>query len=384
MKIMIAVTDSYCANLIRGQAAFLHDHGLGVLLVSGDGPEIRHLAKTERCRSIAVDFAKDISVIRDLYCLYRIIILISKEKPEIVNAGNPKPGLLFAIALLLFPRTRFVFTLRGLRSDTMPGIKGTIVRFCEYLSCRLADKVIVISPSLREHAIQKGITSLEKSLVIGSGSSNGIDTKRFSKSKELLLKAKRFRSRLKIGEGTFVFLYIGRVAKDKGINEMCKAFTALNDENATLIIAGPPEYTDPLEDDTRQLIARNNNIIQLGKVKTVEILYAAANALILFSHREGFGNVVMEAAAMGTPSIVADIPGLRDTVINYYTGIHVDKKNTVALQHAMRFYIKEKERLLPLHGENAALRARKCFDRSHIWQGQLNLYKMLLKKERPR
>ncbi len=377
MKVIIAVTDSFSANLIRGQAAFLQSNGCNVLIVGGDGNEIRHLAENENCHYIKVNFSKDIAIVKDLISLFQLINIIRTEKPDIVNAGNPKPGLLFSIALLLFPHTKYVFTLRGLRSDTLVGIKRRIVKLCEYTSCLLSDKVIVISPSLRQHAIANAVINPVKSIVIGNGSSNGINLQRYTRSDALILKAERLRKLLKITEKDYVFLYVGRLAKDKGLAELCEAFSLLKLKNSKLLIAGPNEHTDPLDSKTMETIATNSNIIRMGKVKSPEILYAASNTLILFSHREGFGNVVLEAAAMGIPAIVSDIPGLRDTVVDNYTGLRVRSRDVSALMDAMRFYRLQKKGTAVLHGENARKRVHRCFDQYSIWQGQLALYSEL-------
>lgn len=377
MKIFLVVTDSFCANLIRGQAFFLVQQGHEVIVISKKGSEIMELCAKERCRHIELNFVKDISLFNDIATLIRIIKIICKEKPDLINVGNPKPGFLFALTRFFFPRQIYIFTLRGLRSETLRGLKKQIVLFTEWLTCLLVDKVIVISPSLLERARSLGICSVKKSLVLHCGSSNGIDLYRFRKTESNTLKAMRLRKMLHITESDFVFLYIGRMAKDKGIEELCKAFKKIQSDKVKLIVAGPPEIDDPVDSKTLKALSNDNQIIIFNKVKCTEILYSLADTFVIFSHREGFGNVALEAAAMELPVIVTDIPGLRDTAINNYTGLIVKNKNIEDMAQAMCYYMKNKA-IAKLHGQNGRRRAEKCFDSNIIRRKQLLLYNFLL------
>src|SRR5690606_26960401 len=145
---------------------------------------------------------------------------LKKEKPDIVNAGNPKTGFLFMLASVLFPKIPMIFTLRGLRSDTLTGLKKRIVYITEWVSCALADKVIAISPSLRDHAIQIGVLKKEKAVVLGKGSSNGVNTIKFHPNEEDRFKGRKLRLERQIKESDVVFGHVGRITKDKGIEEL--------------------------------------------------------------------------------------------------------------------------------------------------------------------
>ncbi|MDM1514647.1 glycosyltransferase, partial [Myroides odoratimimus] len=133
MKILIAISDSFCANFIKGQGKYLKEKGHDVVIVSGPGIEVDNLEKNEGVKVIRVDFAREISPIRDFRALLKVIKIIRKEKPDIINAGNPKTGFLFSLAHVFFRDIPLIFTLRGVRSDTLVGLKKKIVRFTEYL-----------------------------------------------------------------------------------------------------------------------------------------------------------------------------------------------------------------------------------------------------------
>lgn len=374
MKIVLAVTNSFCANFIKGQASFLKNEGHEVVIISSDGIEIKNLIKLEKATFYDVSFSKDISLINDLKSLFRVMKIIIQEKPDIINAGNPKPGFIFSLLKIVFYKIPFIFTLRGLRSDTLLGAKKRIVRFTEWFSCKMANKVIVISPSLCEYTVDGGILGLDKGVVIGKGSSNGIDIDYYSKTKEHIIKGDLLKKELKIKD-EFIFLFVGRMTKDKGLEELVRVFDTKfsNNNNAILMLAGPIEEEDPLSQDILSVIDVNPRIHYVGKVLDPRPLYAISSCLVLLSYREGFGNVVIEAASMKIPSIVSNIPGLKDTVVDNETGLLVRPKDVNDIFLKMNYYYQNSESRRK-HGLTARERIHSHFQSNLIWKGQLALY----------
>ena len=375
MKILIAITNSFCANFIKGQAKFLKEQGHEVIIVSAFGEEIKKLIDEEHPIYYNVPFVKDISILQDLKCLFTIFKIIRNERPDIVNAGNPKPGFLFSLISVLFPRIAFVFTLRGLRSDTLNGLKKRIVFFTEKITCYFVDKVIVISPSLLNHAVDLKILKKSKGVVINFGSSNGIDVEKFSLDEYYLKKGRDFRKKHGMDINSTIFLFVGRINNDKGILELFNAFQKINclNKKAKLIIAGPIEQDDAITYDLLNKIIRNEDILFLGKVEDVQEVYAASNVLILYSRREGFGNVVIEASSMSLATIVADIPGLKDTTEHMRSGIIVKPNSIEDLAKAMLFYI-EQPHYIRQHGKYGSKRVLKYFSSQIIHKGLLKIY----------
>src|SRR5690606_7061414 len=203
MKILIAISDSFCANFIKGQGQYLTDHGHEVIIVSGPGVEIDELEKNEPVKVVRIPFAREIAPFNDLRDLIKVIKLVKKERPDIINAGNPKTGFLFSLAHVFFWKIPLVFTLRGVRSDTLSGFKKKLVKATEWVTGLLANRVIAISPSLKAHAINIGIVSEKKCIVLSKGSSNGIDVSRYSVSAEIEQKADALREEYKIPEDAF-------------------------------------------------------------------------------------------------------------------------------------------------------------------------------------
>lgn len=379
MKIIISISDSFCANFIKGQGKFLTSLGHQVIVVSGPGEEIDLLERSEPVKVIRIPFAREISPISDFISLIKVIKLVWREKPDIINAGNPKTGFLFSVAHLLFWGTPLIFTLRGLRSDTLTGWKKRIVRATEKISCTFSNKVIAISPSLREHAISLGLVARNKCLVLGEGSSNGVNTNFFTKDRKTIEEGMGIIEKFRIPPKSFKFIFVGRVTKDKGLAELLEAFSRLHEDRSdtNLIIVGPIEEGDPLPEQYYKLIEDHPAIFHVGKLLDVRPIYSVADALVLYSHREGFGNVVIEGASMGLPTIVADIPGLRDTTEANMSGLHVEPQEPDMLYQAMSYYVVNPE-VAKQHGENGATRARHSFKNEVIWNGQLSLYKSMI------
>lgn len=380
MKILIAISDSFCANFIKGQGKYLTNQGHEVLIVSGPGVEIDTVEQTEPVKVVRIPFAREISPISDLVHLFRVIKLVRREKPDIINAGNPKTGFLFSLAHIFFWKTPLIFTLRGIRSDTLKGVKKSIVRFTEKVTCLLANRIVAISPSLKDHAVATGIVSEAKCVVLGKGSSNGIDIDYYTVSDEISAKSRDLAKQYRIPEDAFKLIFVGRVTKDKGIIELLDAVNRclVDKTNIHLIIAGPIERQDPIPEEYYSLLEEHPNIHYLGKQIDVRPIYMLGDVLLLYSYREGFGNVAIEASNMGLPTIVADIPGLRDTTEDGVTGLRVSPKNTTKLSEAILKLYNNRD-LAEEYGRNGRKRVSQYFSNKTIWSKQLELYLELCK-----
>ena len=336
-KILIGVSSSYCASFLKGQVAFLVANGFKVVIVSAPGEEISMLAKKENAELITVPFTKKISPFTDLVQLLRIIRIIRREKPDIINAGNPKSGFLIMLACRLTGFRHTVFTLHGLLSDNKKGLLRSIITLTEKISCRIPGVVVVVSHSLKAHAIQRKILDPAKAVVIAKGSSNGIDLALFSKTDELESQAKELKKKFGLTDKNTVIGFIGRLSKDKGIDILFSAFNVLVNKYPMLrlVIAGPlipehpfsPRYLDQLYHDER--------VIYLGKLLDVRPVYGMIDMLVLPSYREGFPNVLIEAAAMELPVIATDIAGCKDAVLQHASGELFTKGNAEQLAAAI-------------------------------------------------
>lgn len=382
MKIIIAINDSYAANFIKGQASYLKKNGHDVIIISGPGKEIDSIERNEEAKVIRVSFSREISIIKDISTLIQVFKIWRKEKPDIVNAGNPKTGLLFSLVHLFFWKTPYIFTLRGLRSDTLSGLKKIVVQTMEYVTTLFANKVIVISPSLKEHAVKRKLVSEKKCILLSKGSSNGYDVHYYKKSESLIGEGIKLLKKHNIPADSFKLIYVGRLTRDKGIVELLEAYKSCikNKMNIQLIIAGPIEKDDPIPQKYYDFIEKEESIHFLGKQLDIRPVYTIGDALVLYSYREGFGNVVLEASCFEIPTIVADIPGLRDTTVNNETGLVIEPKSEEALSEAIDKLYNNRSFSAKL-GVNGRTRVENYFKNEVIWNEQLKLYEHMINKK---
>lgn len=378
-KILIGVSSSYCASFLKGQVAFLAANGFKVVIISAPGEEISMLAKKENAELITVPFTKKISPLSDLVQLFHIMRIIRREKPDIINAGNPKSGFLIMLACWLTGFRHTIFTLHGLLSDNKKGLFRSIITLTEKISCRIPRVVVVVSPSLKEHAIQRKILDPAKAVVIAKGSSNGIDLALFSKTDNLVSQAKELKRKFGLTDKNIAIGFIGRLSKDKGIDILFSAFNVLVSKYPALrlVIAGPlipehpfsPRYLDQLYHDER--------VIYLGKLLDVRPVYGMIDMLVLPSYREGFPNVLIEAAAMELPVIATDIAGCKDAVLQHASGELFAKGNAEQLAAAI-VKLTDDPDLRRQYGSAGRAFVEENFAGEKIWEGQLGLYRQML------
>ena len=381
-KILLGISSSFCASFLKGQVGYLVSNGYEVVIISGKGDELSLLAKEENARLYFIDFTKKINPFGDLLCLFAIIQILYKEKPTIVNAGNPKPGLLIMIACLLLGIKNRIFTLHGLVSDSRIGLAGKIIKLSEKLTCLLARKIIVVSPSLLQHALGLKLFSEKKGFVIEKGSCNGINLHTFSYNdatnyaKEVLL------NKLQLPPNAFVIGFVGRLNKDKGMNLLFEAFNLLKSKynNLYMLMVGPLEPEDAFNQNYIDQLFTDNHIFYLGKLNDVAPIYALMDVFVLPSFREGLPNVLMEAAAMEIPMIASNINGCIDIVQQDYNGILFKKGDVVELTAAIEKYILNPQ-LAKLHGSKGRDYILSHYTQQKIWDGQLNVYKLLIESE---
>ena len=165
----------------------------------------------------------------------------------------------------------------------------------------------------------------------------------YDRTPDVLEKAEIIRDK-----GVFSFLFVGRIARDKGIEELVSAFVQLYQEtpNIRLLLVGPLEDDlDPISMETRSIISTYKAIHTIGRQTGTDLLayYAASDCFVLPSYREGFPNTVLEAGAMGLPCIVTDINGSREIITDGYNGLIVPPRDVNRLYCAMKRMISDTE-----------------------------------------
>jgi glycosyltransferase involved in cell wall biosynthesis len=379
MKILIAVTSHLSYRLVQGQIKYLTSKGHEVYFCSSYCSYIKLKVEEEGGNYLSLNLEREIDILKDLLSVYKAFKILKKIQPDIINISTPKASLVFSLASLIYRKTTVVHTLRGLRSDTLYCFKYSVVKFIETFNCNIAKKVIVISPSLKAHAIDKRILKPNKAIVFGEGSSNGININKFTISPKILKDAEVLKDKLSIPKDSLVFGYIGRLVKDKGVIELFESFKLINEKypNTLLVFTGPIEYGDYVGDDFINKIRGHSNVRHIDFTEDVPTIISIYDVLILYSYREGFGNVAIEASSMCKPVLVSNIPGARDTIEDKVTGLLVEPKNMIDLFLKMEYYILNPNEILQ-HGLNGRKRVENNFDNSFIWKQQTDLYDSLL------
>ena len=308
-----------------------------VIGVSSPGNALDEVAKREGIRVIAVPMERHISLKYDIASLYKMIRVFRKEKPTMVHSMTPKAGMICMVAAWLTRVPVRVHTFTGLVFPTSSGLKRRILMATDWLTCACATHVIPEGEGVKNDLLQNGIT--KKPLkVLGYGNVRGVDMDFYSLRPEVREIASE------IHTDVFTFLFVGRIVKDKGINELCEAFDKLSGiVKARLVLVGPYEDNlDPISDKSRKIIEDNPLIEAVGSKSGDELLayYASADCFVMPSYREGFPNTVLEAGAMGLPSIVTDINGSREIIVDDQNGVIIPSKNADALFDAMQNMIR--------------------------------------------
>ena len=310
---------------------------MAVTVITSRGEMSHELMKNTHITYMPVNIEREINLVKDFLSLIALISTFRKNKFDIIHSTTPKAGLLCAIAGVFSGTKIRLHTFTGQPWATMTGVKRSILKSCDRIIGLFNTHCYADSESQREFLVSRGIIKAEKISVIGAGSIAGIDLNRFDPSRYTLEQINSLREDLGIPASGKILLFVGRITPDKGIKELILAFSEIvnKDSNIFLVFVGPFESSG--QDIVLQFADVNvqKNIKTVGYSDEPEKYMALADLLCLPSYREGFGTVVIEAAAMGTPTIGTDIYGLSDAVVDGVTGVLVPVRDSAALEAAI-------------------------------------------------
>lgn len=355
-----------------------------VAAVSSPGTDLEEIEIREKVRTFAVPMRRQIALLHDLRSLWQLFWLFCKEKPDMVHSITPKAGLLSMIAAKLAGVPIRLHTFTGLIWPTASGLKRKILVAMDKLLCICATHLNPegqgVANDLQAHITHKPLT------VLGHGNVRGIDFDYYKSKPDIEVAAHQCRVDLGIPSDAFVFLFVGRIVRDKGIVELLEAFKNLtesysqkNDTSSPislLLVGNEEEHLDPLPPSTQQLINALPNVYRLPFQTDVRPFYATAQALVFPSYREGFPNVVLEAGAFALPSIVTDINGSREIIANGVNGLIIPPQNIEALAKAMQSLLHTPH--LKSMSEAAYRNVQQHFSKALVWQQLKDYYQHLL------
>ena len=368
--------------LLTDQMKFMKTSGWEVIMVSADGREVNEVVRREGCEHRVIPFTRKITPLKDLYCIWLLIKLFKEEKPDIVHTHTPKAGLLGMIAAAMAGIPIRIHTLAGLPYLMTAKQKRKMLVAMEKLTFRACTELWPNSFSLKEFILAENLVDTSKIKVIEDGSSNGVNLAAFDRSqlKENHLVAAMMR--VAPAENDFIVLAVGRLVKDKGIEDLVEAFlnSKIINKSKLVLLGSFEQDLNPLASDVIRKINDHPRIVHIEWTDHVSHYMAISDVLVHASHREGFPNVLLEAGAISCPIICSDIPGNTDLVDHQKTGLVFPVKDKHALREALEFAFVKKEKMYSFADELYKEVAIK-YNRTRLHQAILENYRRLLRSK---
>jgi glycosyltransferase involved in cell wall biosynthesis len=367
-------------KLLSGQLQFMNAY-YDVIAISAEKEALEKLGVSQNIAVFPLPMTRKITPLKDILAVIKLYFFLIKTKPFIVHTHTPKAGIVGMLASKLANVPIRLHTVAGLPLLEETGFKRKILDFVEKLTYKCATKVYPNSIGLLEIINQNKYCSSSKLKVLANGSSNGIDTTFFSPDVVTHEKKQSLTNELEINANDFVFIFVGRLVKDKGLNELVNAFNALQSELTTikLLLVGDFENDlDPLLPATENIINTNKNILSVGYQNDVRPYFSISSALIFPSYREGFPNVVLQAGAMNLPSIVSNINGCNEIIIANKNGLIIPVKNEEAIYNAMKELATNSSLFNELKNNSRQMITSR-YDQKLVWEAILSEYRTFKK-----
>ncbi len=376
--IRITTIPSSLRTLLKGQHRFMSDH-YEVIGIASQNDSLVEVRQNEGIRTYAVEMTRTITPLKDLKAVIKLYRIFKKEQPFIVHTHTPKAGTVGMLAAKLAGVPHRLHTIAGLPLLEAKGNKRKLLNAVEKFTYKCATLILPNSFGLERIILEENFTKPNKLKVIGNGSSNGIDTKHYDVALVSEAQKQNLEQELNISKNDIVFIFIGRIVKDKGINELVSAFDALSktNTNCKLLLVGSREnHLDPLLPETEQLIEENPQIIATGVQKDIRPYVAVSHVLAFPSYREGFPNVVLQCSCMELPCIVSDINGCNEIIEHEVNGLIIPVKQTEALKEAMQFMIDHPDKRNEMI-QHSRSRILERYKQEYVWNEILTLYQSL-------
>jgi len=366
-------------KLLEGQLTYMEKH-YEVIAIAAEKERLEQYGKSNEVRTFWVEMTRKITPLQDLKAVVKLYMFFKKERPLIVHTHTPKAGIVGMLAGKLAGVPIRLHTVAGLPLIETSGFKRKILDLVETFTYKLSTRVYPNSLELKKLIVKLGYAKRNKLKVLGKGSSNGIDTNYFDPANFIKDKEKSsYKKELGIPDEDFVYVFVGRLVSEKGINELVTAFSQLysSHQNISLLLVGPFEQKlDPLDNTVFKTIKSHSKIFTTGYQEDVRPYFSISDVLTFPSYREGFPNVVMQANAMGLPAIVTNINGCNEIIKDGINGKIIPVKNVTDLKANMEELLLETSLRSKLT-QNARKLIQANYERSKFWAILLKEYKEL-------
>lgn len=371
-KLFFVTTIAGSLSFFKGQYQLL-SNDFNITAIASEKEKLHEVGKENGINVHYIPMEREISIFKDFYCLMCFIFYFLKERPYIVHGNTPKGSLLSMIAAWVTRVPVRIYMCHGLRYQGCGGFKRKLLMFMERISCRCATEVICVSHGIKKVLIEDKITNKEP-VVIWNGSVRGIDAIKFNP--ENFKNKSSLRQQYKIDENDFVITFIGRLVKDKGINELVEAVNSLHAKysDIKLLLIGRFENTgNPVSDITKKIIDESDFIIATGPQSDIVPFLSITDLFVFPSYREGFGLSLMEAGAMGVPSVASNIPGCNEVVIDGETGILIEPRSSSAIIQSVEKLYNNRELLNQIKSKcrNSIIER---YEQTKLWQHYKEYY----------
>lgn len=343
-KLLRITTISHSLDLLlKGQLKYVGEHGFEVLIACTNDQRISQIEEREKVQYFELALTRTLNPLKDIVSLMNAIKLIKKLKPDIVHTHSPKAGIVGMLASKLCGVPLKLHTVAGLPLTETTGFKRWLLIQVEKLTYLSADFVLPNSNEQRKFILEH-IYSNPKVQVLGKGGSNGIDLEYFNPNLFNEELKSEFKDKLQLGENDIVFCFVGRLANYKGVNELVHAFAQLNEryQNTKLLLVGPLEELNPLDESTLQILNTNKSIKSVGHQNDIRPFLSISDIFVFPSYREGFPQSLMQASAMNVACIASDINGCNEIIEHKISGILIKPKSTEEILQACELLYKDK------------------------------------------
>lgn len=371
-KLFFVTTIATSLNFFKGQYQLLLSD-FDITAIASDKKILKEVGEENHIKIHHIPMEREISILKDIYCLICFIFYFIRQRPYIVHGNTPKGSLLSMIAAWITRVPVRIYMCHGLRYQGCYGLKRKLLMFMERISCRCATEIICVSHGIKEVLIEDRITNKEP-IVIWNGSVQGIDMGKFNPDN--IMDKQGLKGKYGIEDDDFVLTFVGRIVKDKGINELVEAFEYLSlkySDIKLLLIGRNEDKGNPVSDKTKEIIDNNKNIIATGPQSNIVPFLSITDLFVFPSYREGFGLSLMEAGAMNVPSIASNIPGCNEVIIDGLTGLLIEPRSTSAIIESIEKLYNDRE-LLDYLKSNCRKSIIERYEQNQLWQHYREYY----------